>query len=265
MTIGSSYREANQPIFNTSDVAVAVAMLPGDGTTDIPPRYLLSGHYEQYTCHICYWECFIVYILSIFIFMPCCLYLHRFTYNFTYTIFIYRSYYLLFIIYSVDEVINRFPVYSETDLTRADVLLHLKLISLGTIPMLQSHNSDSSYTHKHTHVPYASSSPLSASFQLSTDDDARNPESGSNFGFRASPEPDLPSPIRDAASTASGMSTHNSSSYILNFLGDLRTPNGGPIAHELQLSALLEGIRMGRVYLMNSFQAIAGLCVCTIG
>ena len=171
--------------------------------------------------------------------------------------------------YSVDEVINRFPVYSETDLTRADVLLHLKLISLGTIPMLQSHNSDSSYTH--TSLPL--SSPLSASFQLSTDDDGRNPESGSNFGFRASPEPDLPSPtgIRDTGggdSTASGMSTHNSNnsnSYILNFLGDLRTPNGTPIAHELQLSALLEGVRMGRVYLMNSFQAIAGLCVCTIG
>ena len=166
----------------------------------------------------------------------------------------------------MDDVINRFPLYSETDLTRADVLLHLKLISLGTIPMLQSHNSDSSYTH----TPYAPSSPLSASFQLSTDDDARNPESGSNFGFRSSPEPDLPvSPIRETGSTASGMSTHNSTnnsnSYILNFLGDLRTPNGAPIAHELQLSALLEGIRMGRVYLMNSFQAIAGLCVCTIG
>ena len=138
--------------------------------------------------------------------------------------------------------------------------------------MLQSHNSDSSYTH--SSLPL-SSSPLSASFQLSTDDEARNPESGSNFGFRASPEPDLPSPtgIRDTGvvggSTASGMSTHNSTnksnSYILNFLGDLRTPNGAPIAHELQLSALLEGIRMGRVYLMNSFQAIAGLCVCTIG
>jgi hypothetical protein len=41
--------------------------------------------------------------------------------------------------------------------------------------------------------------------------------------------------------------------------------DNGNIPQELQLSALLEGIRMGRVYLLNSFQAIAGLSVCCVG
>jgi hypothetical protein len=75
LTIGSSYRAHNQYIFNSSDVAVAIAMLPGD-SSQIP--------------------------------------------------------------ISVDNILDKFPSFSNSTLSRADVLLHFRLVSLGTVPLLQT-------------------------------------------------------------------------------------------------------------------------------
>ena len=74
-TVGSSYREHNQNIFRAADVAVSVAMIPGD-EGEIPPE--------------------------------------------------------------ASEVISKFPDISSTGLTKADLLLHLRLIALGSVPLLQS-------------------------------------------------------------------------------------------------------------------------------
>lgn len=75
LTIGSSYRAHNQYIFNSSDVAVAIAMLPGD-SSQIP--------------------------------------------------------------ISVENILDKFPSFSNSTLSRADVLLHFRLVSLGTVPLLQT-------------------------------------------------------------------------------------------------------------------------------
>jgi hypothetical protein len=85
----------------------------------------------------------------------------------------------------------------------------------------------------------------------------------------------LSGPIKETSTTAAPVAPVeeevpvNSDNHVVNLQLDMfedhRLEDGKTIPQELQLSALLEGIRMGRVYLLNFVQAISGMCVCTVG
>lgn len=249
MTIGSAYRELNQQIFATSDVSVAVAMLPGD-TKDVP--------------------------------------------------------------ISVEEVVARFPVASSNTLTQHDLLLHFHLVSLGSIPLLQtqarnrSHvsftlskgesivrnsNNDASPTARQgnsspSHLSqlakpvtpkpimksHLSSQHISSALETIQEDVSERPQDGGDedtatqVNETAAVDGDN---INNKNNSNTNTTIYQPDNHVVNIQLDMfedhRLEVGKVIPQELQLSALLEGIRMGRVYLLNFVQAIAGMCVCSVG
>lgn len=222
MTIGSAYRELNHQIFATSDVSVAVAMLPGD-TKDVPV--------------------------------------------------------------SIEEVVARFPVASGNTLTQQDLLLHFQLVSLGSIPLLQTQSANRS------HISFSLSGKNAVdSHSSSTQHDivGTRPSQSQHHPLQshvssqrpASPletiQEDTPDGGDDEVAAQIGvaapLSEQNeakSEKHVLNMQLDMfeghKLDDGKVIPQELQLSALLEGIRMGRIYQLNFVQAIAGMCVCCVG
>lgn len=232
MTVGSAYRELNQPIFATSDVSVAVAMLPGD-TKDVPV--------------------------------------------------------------SIEEVVARFPASSSNTLTRHDLLLHFQLVSLGSIPLLQTqasnrshisfslssqpkissmsgdlrdNNKQQGYKQESTTSRPVSKSAHAASHRMASaletiqEDGPERPQDGADDEPAA--HVGLLAPISDTSEVHPAVDNHVMDMQ-LDMFEDHRLENGKVVPQELQLSALLEGLRMGRVYLLNFVQAIAGLSVCAVG
>lgn len=185
LSIGSGYREHNQRIFNTSDVAVSVDMIPGS-TEDIPV--------------------------------------------------------------SVTEVVQQFPKYSDHSLMREDILLHFRLVGLGSMTLLQLPGSGGK-SHCDLDNNAASGVPVN-----------RNNTKPSS----SSATPDVhQAPKTNTSNYNNSDSAHDKMEipFSLDQFPGKATENFGP---KLRLSALLEGIRMGRIYLLNSVQAVAVFTVCSL-
>lgn len=231
LTVGSAYREHNQHIFRQSNVAVSVATLPGH-TGQIPSE--------------------------------------------------------------AAEVIRAFPEYSNASLCRADLLLHFRLVGLGALPLLQR-PSPVSVKCPHSAAAAGSATPAqphahSTLYPSTGDlerglDDVEAGVTDSLLGSGAAADAEGPEylpgggwarPRSQSTSQPANIPPQlSSSSSSTSLPGDGRTevpfsldifpgpvPNTTP---QLRMSALLEGIRTGRIYLLNALQALAVGCICCIG
>jgi hypothetical protein len=95
--IGSAYREHNQNIFAASDCAIAISMLPGK----LPSKMIRISIYSV---------------------------------TFLYVISGDNN---SDIPADAEEVIHRFPTHSSDSLTKADILLHFRLVGLSCLDLLQ--------------------------------------------------------------------------------------------------------------------------------
>jgi hypothetical protein len=119
--------------------------------------------------------------------------------------------------------LDKFPDTSHASLTKSDMLLHFRLVGLSTVSLLQ----------------------LSVSPEQSLIDARRGSAVGTDSGGR------------NSGSSANGIGNPASDAFVLNML-PLQEHHHSP---ELRLSALLTGIRAGRVFLLHAVQCLMIGCV----
>ena len=158
LTVGSTYRANNSEIFQSANIAVPVAMLPGDQ--------------EPLPIHC-------------------------------------------------DSVLRGFPEFCCQGLTRADLMLAFRLVSLNTINLLQT--------------PPTQTNALPSAF-------ANHPQQNERGTAQSLQNGDIEIPF--SIDVLPAVSAHCSSA--------------GP---QVRMEALLEAVRKGRVLLLNALQALACLCV----
>ena len=123
-------------------------------------------------------------------------------------------------------------------LSRDDLLLHYRLVGLGTAPLLQ--------------LP-----PVLASSVYAQNLSARSTgiHGGQNLGSGKNQ--------KDVISGGDSSMNNSSGNDMMND-NDNNNDNEGGNSKQLKLSALLEGIHMGRIYLVNSLQVGAFISVCCL-
>lgn len=149
----------------------------------------------------------------------------------------------------VRALLTDFPQRSDSSLSKADLLLHFRLVGLGSIALLQN--------------------PVASSFTSEAPKSPDLPPRGNSVDTDATPAADTGGQAVESREQSAPLlqrvqQAQESSTEIPFSLDVFPGKAAESVCPELRLSALLEGIRQGRIIQANAIQAIAAMCVCSL-